>query len=470
MLLLHSNVQYSIHRYLPLTPYVENTPITLYLFWKNYYIYENNYLGIFLEDALAQLIKSAIVNIGGNIDVFNTPIQFHKGHDIGLLPTLYDFKGYYVKPVNLWFIHLVSVKGLQDLSSYSRALLRYWKFIEEEELEWDHFPPVKALKPTYLFRNKYLLPMAKSGLLAYSTANTYMSHVVQFYSWAYHEKYIDITDKHKPFEVEFINIYNSSMLAHLSPKMVVQTTDLRIKVPRDASRNQINALNPLTQNELKMIANMLQHESVEFRLMCILSMLSGLRIKEVCSFTLNALENAIPTSDIKNRFHVKIGPVTGVLTKFNKTRTIEISNILLSQLLGYSLSERRLQRKDKTKFISQHEPLFISQRGNYYTSDSMQTLWSKFRKRMQSHYKIHFNHRFHDLRASYGTYRLNSLLETNLDASEALNLLMGWMGHNHENTTWKYLRYLKREEALKDKISMLDSIVHEALTETTNEQ
>ncbi len=40
---------------------------------------------------------------------------------------------------------------------------------------------------------------------------------------------------------------------------------------------------------------------------------------------------------------------------------------------------------------------------------------------------------------------------------------MSWMGHKNESTTWKYLRYLKRKEALKVKFGILDSIMHEAL-------
>jgi hypothetical protein len=44
-----------------------------------------------------------------------------------------------------------------------------------------------------------------------------------------------------------------------------------------------------------------------------------------------------------------------------------------------------------------------------------------------------------------------------------MELLMGWMGHRNESTTWKYLRYLQRKEAFKVKFGILDSIMHEAL-------
>ncbi|MGU5762582.1 hypothetical protein [Aeromonas hydrophila] len=77
--------------------------------------------------------------------------------------------------------------------------------------------------------------------------------------------------------------------------------------------------------------------------------------------------------------------------------------------------------------------------------------------------EIPFNHRFHDLRCSYATYRLQSLLDSGIEVTSALDLLMQWMGHNHESTTWKYLRYIKRKDALKEKIFMLDSIMYQAL-------
>lgn len=67
------------------------------------------------------------------------------------------------------------------------------------------------------------------------------------------------------------------------------------------------------------------------------------------------------------------------------------------------------------------------------------------------------------MRATYGSYRLNDLLEAKLSEVESLELLMGWMGHKNESTTWKYLRFLKRKEAFKVKFGLLDSIMYKAL-------
>lgn len=413
---------------------------------------------------MAYLVKSADVFVGGEIVFDGDQARFSGGRNIGVVPALYDCNGHYVEPVNQWFLRLVAGKGLQDLSSYSRAMLRYWSFLERhDDLQWDKFLPAKALKPTYRFRNQDLLPAAKAGELAWSTANTYISHLVQFYLWTARKRYYQISDHHKPFEVEFVTIHNDSMLAHMAPKLVVQTSDLRIKVPKNATTERVRSLEPLSPDELHVMGQALRDESTEFRLICALGAQSGLRIEEASGMTLTALDTAVPTSELKNRFHVKIGPAQGVPTKYDVPRTIELSRELLSRLRNYSLSERRLDRLDKITDTLKYEPLFITQRGNPYRTASVQSLWNEFRKSIRAVYKVPFEHRFHDLRCSYGTYRLHSLLEAKVDETEALSLLMGWMGHKNEQTTWHYLRYLRRKEALKEKISMLDNIMHDAL-------
>ena len=70
-----------------------------------------------------------------------------------------------------------------------------------------------------------------------------------------------------------------------------------------------------------------------------------------------------------------------------------------------------------------------------------------------------FRYRFHDLRSTYATYRLHSLFESGLSEGEALDCLMGWMGHQNESTTFKYIRYLKMNETLKFAFSVLDTVM-----------
>ncbi|CSI39161.1 transposase [Vibrio cholerae] len=50
-----------------------------------------------------------------------------------------------------------------------------------------------------------------------------------------------------------------------------------------------------------------------------------------------------------------------------------------------------------------------------------------------------------------------------LPVGDALALIMGWMGHKDDKTTWKYLRYLRKEKANQNAIVMLDQILEEAM-------
>lgn len=111
------------------------------------------------------------------------------------------------------------------------------------------------------------------------------------------------------------------------------------------------------------------------------------------------------------------------------------------------------------------DTIFVSQRGNPFTASTMNTRWSMFRKKLQT-IDSSFRYRLYDARSTYGTYRLQDLLDAGLQASHALELIMGWMGHNHESTAWMYLKFLKRKESLKSKFGMLDQIMNEAIIDS----
>lgn len=60
-----------------------------------------------------------------------------------------------------------------------------------------------------------------------------------------------------------------------------------------------------------------------------------------------ALEQSVQRSGSITHFELTIGPSNGVPTKYNKTRTIEITSCFLSDLKTYAISERRMCRLDK---------------------------------------------------------------------------------------------------------------------------
>lgn len=407
--------------------------------------------------------------------------------NIGSLPTLFSQDGVFNHEANSYLFYLKAVKKAEDLSPCAQALRAYYQFLEDKELRWDEIPPVKRLKPTYLYRS-HLLKQIKQGELAHSTASVRMNQIVNYYKWLMHDGYLRVkSEKEAPFKMEFVSVQNNGMLAHISPTFIVETSDLRIKVPRDADSKNIRPLSPLSRDALNILTQHLLQTSDELRLQALLSIDTGIRVEEVATLTLDALDTATPLAESQHRFEILLCPrSTGVQTKFLKTRTVEISSDLLQALNEYRVSERRLKRvaslnkkieqidSDTSPFnqktieilerCERHEPLFISQQGNPATGKSIEARWVEFRAEIKKA-EPSFTHRFHNLRATYGTYRLSDLLEAKLSVVDCMELLMGWMGHKDESTTWKYLCFLKRKEAFQVKFGILDSIMHDALGE-----
>ncbi|MFM2593557.1 tyrosine-type recombinase/integrase [Vibrio harveyi] len=405
--------------------------------------------------------------------------------NIGSLPTLFNQDGSFNHEANSYLFYQKTIKAAKDLSPCSQALQAYYQFLEDKQLAWDKFPPVKRLKPTYLFRS-HLLKQIKNGELAHSTASIRMNQIVNYYKWLMHDGYLKIkNEKEAPFTMEFVSIQSSGMLAHISPTFTVETSDLRIKVPKDASSKNIRPLSPLSHESLNILTLRLPNASRELRLQVLISIDTGMRIQEIATLSLDALDTATPLAESEHRYEIVLSPQsTGVQTKYLKQRRVEISSELLAALNEYRTSERRIKRVNKLyekleslpenapslkndtierlELCERHEPLFVSEQGNPVTAKSIEARWTEFRTSVKET-SPSFTHRFHDLRSTYSTYRLSDLLEAGLSAVDCMELLMGWMGHKNESTTWKYLRFLQRKEAFKVKFGILDSIMHEAL-------
>ncbi|MCL1127615.1 tyrosine-type recombinase/integrase [Shewanella surugensis] len=405
--------------------------------------------------------------------------------NIGSLPTLFSREGVFLHEPNTYLFYLKATKKAKDLNPCSRALLKYYQFIEDNNFEWDRFPSLKRLKPTYQFR-AHLLTLIKREELAPSTANTYINHVKNFYLWAVHDGYLKIhREQEAPFKMEFVQIQNKGILAHFQPTFTVSTSDLRIKVPKDSQSKNVRPLSPLSRESLSSLTAHLPKASKELRLQVLLAIDTGMRIEEVSTFSLDALDSAVPLAESNHRYELLLSPkMTGVQTKYGKERHIEISLELLESLNQYRVSERRLHRAnklypkleqlndyhvsrkqetiDQLERCERHEPLFVSQQGNPVKAQTINARWAELRAVVQRS-DTFAKHRFHDLRATYCTYRLSDLLDAQLPPSECLDQLMGWMGHKDLSTTWKYLRYLKRKEVFKVKFGILDTIMNEAL-------
>lgn len=373
--------------------------------------------------------------------------------------TLYTDNGEYITPANLWLNHLVNVKKVKDSSSTVRALKSYWNYLENNSLQWDEFPSQKSLKPTYLFRNQCLLHLAKTGAIKYSTASLYMNLIIQFYSWAIYEKLLKIDETSAPFEYEFIKAGSGNNNKFASRNFVVRTTDLKIRSPKLSAEQ---SLNPLSENELKCFIKALNNCNEGFKIHQLLQLQCGLRIEEACTFPASLIR--LPTAS-ENRIEIEIGPHNGVHTKFGNIRKIEVTSVLMKRMYKYLISEKRNMYLLKSSPFD-FEPLLINSRGKAYLSGTVQKYFSNLRVIIRKKFHLTFAHRTHDLRATYATFRLASMLENGVNPVDAMKLLMGWMGHQDEKTIWRYLTYLKKRQLNEEVLCVLDSIVDDALRDS----
>ncbi|MEF1290277.1 site-specific integrase, partial [Vibrio sp. M260118] len=290
-------------------------------------------------------------------------------------PTFYSKDNEYLLPVNLWFNYLVNIRKAADITASVRALKRYWQFLETNNYSWDNFPVNDYLKPTYRFRNDDLLKAARCGEIAFSTASMYILHVIKFYEWAAHERFITFTEENKPFNYQIVHIANSGMMSHNKPKFAIRSTDLRIRKP---TRNEQQKLNPLSRQELVFFADCLLESSEEFMIHQLLQVQSGLRVEEACTFPLSVVE--MPRQHI-HRYEVEIGVHNGVHTKFNRTRKVEIPNQLMRKMYDYSVSERRLRRSQKSE--KEYKTLLLNNLGNPLCSNNIQQHFRRLKHRIQ---------------------------------------------------------------------------------------
>ena len=260
--------------------------------------------------------------------------------NIGSLPTLFNQDGSFNHEANSYLFYQKAIKAAKDLSPCSQALQAYYQFLEDKGLAWDKFPPIKRLKPTYLFRS-HLLKQIKNGKLAHSTASVRMNQIVSYYKWLMHDGYLKIkNEKEAPFKMEFVSVQSTGMLAHISPTFTVETSDLRMKIPKDSSSKNIRPLSPLSHESLSILTQHLPSEAEELRLQVLISIDTGMRIQEVATLSLNALDTATPLAESEHRYEIVLSPQsTGVQTKFSKQRRVEISSELLTTLHEYRTSK-----------------------------------------------------------------------------------------------------------------------------------
>jgi integrase len=374
------------------------------------------------------------------------------------LPQIFWDDGNPWREVNLWALEMGRNNELKLSTAISvmEHLHKYAEWLEQKQVDWRHFPVTKSERVLLLYRGD-LIDARDRGILKPSTTTARMNAVIRFYRFAVSRNFISHEApmwKEKSHVVRYINIEG------LERTMNSVTTDLSIPNRIRKGLRLENGLLPLTENQKKeLLLFASKKTSQELYLMLLIGFYTGARLGTILSLRTNELENAVIDSKLPNMWLIKIGPGTGINTKFDITGELMISSPLMSILRTYWYSRRHFDRVIKANNEYKNY-LFLTRFNKPYSIGAIQREMVVFRRAGQANgLKFLQTFKFHQTRATFGTWLMKICLST-MSVKAAIEYVKLAMHHKHESTTFNYITFI---ENTKEKIEIQKSFTESFL-------
>lgn len=359
----------------------------------------------------------------------------------------YRYKGKFFRPKKGGQKNLLGGVTAKTIKGIANSLKIFLNWFESRGIEWEDLYAIaesekaKEWLPPYQFR-AYLIDRVEQSELSLNTANLYISHVRQFYEWAWQTKRIEklpFTYRHKVIKKknsnsEFDLIFTSSIN---NRGIIVQTNDLTISKRHQQKKIILNdSLSPFSQTELRSFYSSNYMQSKSRKLWADLALLCGLRAFEITLLNESEIVDA-------SLYEAKLYTVE-IVGKFNKHRQIIVPRTLMTRLWTYKNSGERLSRSAKwdSRNHLTDKPLFINRSGKRLNEGSITNITSIAAKEISNN-KEKFSHSFHDLRATFATSLARLLLENDLPLGFIQYKLMSLLGHSCFSTTQKYIDFAR---------------------------
>lgn len=346
---------------------------------------------------------------------------------------------------------LESVAGnnLKTVTSSMSHLKAYACWLDDNEVDWRHFPKKKKDRSLYQYRG-FLVRQRDTGLLSPSTASSRMAAIIRFYRWAQVYGWVDRTPMWE-VRAKIVHFHTS---VGFSRTMSVVSSELAIPNRRRTGGALEDGLLPLTnENRAALLRFLFDNEKVELYLMAMIGFFTGARSETIRTLRLSSLDSARDDSTIPAMKRVSVGPGTGVKTKYDVSGALLFPSELIDQLERYAYSARRLRRQSRAS-EEDRALLFLSERGNAYSETSFTKLISYLRESLAKAGLEQFREfKFHQTRATFGTQLMRLAMNILPSQVDAIVFVRDSMLHKDEATTWKYVKFIETEplkEALSD--------------------
>lgn len=337
----------------------------------------------------------------------------------------------------------------KTIISNAEDLAHYLTFLEQEGINWLHFPERQSNRCVYRY-HAYLIDESRVST-SRATESRRMRLIIQFYRWAKHWGFIDKA-------IETWTDKNISV-AFYTPEgfqrsMPVLTTDLKIaKTKRDSDTDTVEAgLMPLHLSDRDALLQYLRESqsTTHERLLHMFSLgfVSGARSETIRTLGVSDLEAAKDAHPVDKRLSnyvfLRVGSGTNVKTKFGVAGHLRIHESVFDALYAYAYSPARLKCAALAKKKGNDSNiLFLSQRGSPISDGCFTGDMRHLRKKLVADGLTQFcNLKFHQSRATCGTSLVTAILKSGTEL-DAIKIARDWLMHKHERTTWRYINFLK---------------------------
>lgn len=390
-------------------------------------------------------------------------------YSYNLMPVVLDGAGAPWTDANLYLLARIESVLTPSMTTYhgiADDLAAFYRFLEEEGVDYKAFPRRRLLRPTYRYR-AYLQQRIMAGEIAPTTARRRISCVIGFYRWLSAENLF--FPDNPPWEEHDVYIQLTDDAGFRRSK-VVMATDISVRIPtqNDPYAGTIEdggKLRPLPVHEQQHLLDaLLDLGNTEMTLIHMLALFTGARIQTVLTLRVGHVQSELPAS--VNEFRLPVGPGTSIDTKNGKRIVLHIPAWLYEKLRIYAASPRATKRRIRAGHDTSDQYLFLSSRGvPMYSSkldqirfDDASTLRHEKRGQAVRQYIREFvipavsrrlgrsfHYRFHDLRASFGMnltdHQLAIAQSGKVNLHQVREFVKARMGHESSATTDLYLQF-----------------------------
>lgn len=371
------------------------------------------------------------------------------------LPQIYWADGSSWRAANLWAFSRATngVTDIKTVRSNLTHLHKYAQWLENEQLEWQHFPMVERDRVLIRWRKHLIEQRDRLGLLAPSTASHRMNATIHFYRFA---QVYGLVGHAAPMWQERQVIHRFFDSVGFERTMLRQSTNLAIPNRARHGLKLEDGLMPLTDEHrqaLLFFTGRPGNVSRELDLMLKLGFFSGARLETIADLKRGTLDSAVSDPKVPGLFYLSVGPGhrPKVATKFDVSGQIIVPAALLDELRDYAYDVSRLKR-EALAAPEDKDLVFLTRYGRRYANRDSSSGTAVGRAMVDLRRKataagLHFakNFHFHMTRATFGT-SLTSLLLSKEGATErdVLALISSLMLHKDVSTTLKYIKFVQQ--------------------------